>query len=153
MCVLGHEVGFDSLPPLGLSLDFPGGNTGVGCSFLLQAYLPDPGVEPLSPPSPALAGGFFTTEPPGKRGYPQHHLLSKPPLLAPVLLLPPLTLSLKFPLGTLYFLPPRNDQLAATPLPAVGLPSRREDQRPCVFLKVPGKQGGGRWYPLRNVQF
>ena len=28
--------------------------------------LPDPGVEPMSPASPALAGGFFTTEPPGK---------------------------------------------------------------------------------------
>ena len=25
--------------------------------------LPDPGIEPMSP---ALAGGFFTTEPPGK---------------------------------------------------------------------------------------
>ena len=28
--------------------------------------LPDPGIEPASPVSPALAGGFFTTEPPGK---------------------------------------------------------------------------------------
>ena len=28
--------------------------------------LPDPGVEPASPVSPALAGGFFTAEPPGK---------------------------------------------------------------------------------------
>ena len=27
--------------------------------------LPDPGMEPTSPASPALAGGFFTTEPPG----------------------------------------------------------------------------------------
>ena len=27
--------------------------------------LPDPGVESASPTSPALAGGFFTTEPPG----------------------------------------------------------------------------------------
>ena len=25
-----------------------------------------PGIEPMSPVSPALAGGFFTTEPPGK---------------------------------------------------------------------------------------
>ena len=33
--------------------------TGVGC-------LPDPGIEPTSPVSPKLAGGFFTTEPPGK---------------------------------------------------------------------------------------
>ena len=29
--------------------------------------LPDPGIEPMSP---ALAGGFFTTEPPGKPNLP-----------------------------------------------------------------------------------
>ena len=28
--------------------------------------LPNPGLEPASPVSPALAGRFFTTEPPGK---------------------------------------------------------------------------------------
>ena len=28
--------------------------------------LPDPGIKPTSPASPALAGGFFTTEPAGK---------------------------------------------------------------------------------------
>ena len=28
--------------------------------------LPDPGIEPKSLASPALAGRFFTTEPPGK---------------------------------------------------------------------------------------
>ena len=28
--------------------------------------LPDPGIEPTSPASPAVAGRFFTTEPPGK---------------------------------------------------------------------------------------
>ena len=27
--------------------------------------LPDPGIEPMSPVSPALAGGFFATAPPG----------------------------------------------------------------------------------------
>ena len=27
--------------------------------------LPNPGIEPASPVSPALAGRFFTTEPPG----------------------------------------------------------------------------------------
>ena len=41
--------------------DFPGKNTGVGCHFLLPRDLPYPGIEPMSP---ALAGGFFTTEPP-----------------------------------------------------------------------------------------
>ena len=28
--------------------------------------LPNPGIKPMSPAAPALAGGFFTTEPPGK---------------------------------------------------------------------------------------
>ena len=31
----------------------------------LPGDLPDPGIEPTSPASPALAGGFFTTEPSG----------------------------------------------------------------------------------------
>ena len=35
----------------------------MGSHFLLQGDLPDSGIEPESP---ALAGGFFTTEPPGK---------------------------------------------------------------------------------------
>ena len=29
-------------------------------------HLPDPGIKPKFPASPTLAGGFFTTEPPGK---------------------------------------------------------------------------------------
>ena len=44
-------------------MDFPGNNTGVGCHFLLQGFFLNPGIEPTSP---ALAGGFFTAEPPGK---------------------------------------------------------------------------------------
>ena len=28
--------------------------------------LPDPGIKPVSPAAPVLAGGFFITEPPGK---------------------------------------------------------------------------------------
>ena len=47
------------------------------CGFPRQEYwsrlllpspgdLPDPGIEPTSPVSPALACGFFTPEPPGK---------------------------------------------------------------------------------------
>ena len=43
--------------------DSLGKNTGVGCHAFLQGNLPDPGVEP---PFPALAGRFFTTEPPAK---------------------------------------------------------------------------------------
>ena len=44
--------------------DFPGKNTGVGGYFLLQGIFLTQG---LNPSSPALAGGFFTTEPPGKK--------------------------------------------------------------------------------------
>ena len=59
------QVVSDSLWPRGLQpiwlrcpWDFPGKNTGVGCHFLLQ------GSPPNSLTSPALAGGFFITEPP-----------------------------------------------------------------------------------------
>ena len=33
---------------------FPGKNTGMGCHFLLQGILPDPGIESMSPVSLAL---------------------------------------------------------------------------------------------------
>ena len=36
--------------------------------------LPNPGTEPMSPASPALAGRFFTTEPPGKPPYKYIHI-------------------------------------------------------------------------------
>ena len=34
--------------------------------FRTLGVLPDPGIEAASLTSPALTGGFFTTEPPGK---------------------------------------------------------------------------------------
>ena len=37
-----------------------------GLPFSPPGDLPNPGIEPMSPVSPALAGGFFTTLPPGK---------------------------------------------------------------------------------------
>ena len=40
--------------------DSPGKHNWVGCRALLQGLSPDPGVEPLSLLSPALAGAFFT---------------------------------------------------------------------------------------------
>ena len=43
--------------------DFPGKNTGVGCHALLQGNLPNSGIKTTST---ALAGGLFTTEPPGE---------------------------------------------------------------------------------------
>ena len=33
----------------------------MGCHDLLQGNLPNPGIEPVSLTSPALAGGFLTT--------------------------------------------------------------------------------------------
>ena len=39
-----------------------------GLPFPSPGDLLDPGIEPTSPVSPALAGEFFTTEPPGKLG-------------------------------------------------------------------------------------
>ena len=41
--------------------------------FLAPGDLPDPRIKPMSPESPALAGGIFTTEPPGKAGNQMSH--------------------------------------------------------------------------------
>ena len=66
--VFSRSVMSDSLRPNGLKptrllcpWDFPGKKTGLGCYALLQGDLPDPRIEPESPVSPALAGGFFST--------------------------------------------------------------------------------------------
>ena len=63
----------DSLQPHGLQparllcpWDCPGKNTGVIMPFPPPGDLPNPGIEPESLASHALAGGFFTAEPPGK---------------------------------------------------------------------------------------
>ena len=61
---------------------FPGKNTGVGCHFLLHGTFP-PGIEPTSPVSPMLAGGFFTVEPPGKPLYTVLCLTHSCPTLRP----------------------------------------------------------------------
>ena len=47
---------------ISLYKETPGKNTGMSCHFVPQA-LPDPGIEPVSPEFPGLAGRFFTTEP------------------------------------------------------------------------------------------
>ena len=47
-------------------MGFPRQEYWSGLPVLSPGDLPDPGIEPESPKSPALAGGFFTTEPPGK---------------------------------------------------------------------------------------
>ena len=50
-----------SLPGYSVYGIFPGKNAGVGHHFLFQGNLPDPGIEPVTLASPALAGGFFIT--------------------------------------------------------------------------------------------
>ena len=45
-----------------------------GLPFPPPGGLPDPGIESESPVSPALAGGFFTTEPPGKPYNWEYHI-------------------------------------------------------------------------------
>ena len=42
--------------------DSPGKNTRVGCHFPSPGDLPNPGMEPMSLMSPALASRFFTTD-------------------------------------------------------------------------------------------
>ena len=49
-----------------VSMGFPGQYYWSGLAFSPPGDLPNAGIEPESPASPALAGGFFTTEPPGK---------------------------------------------------------------------------------------
>ena len=49
-----------------LSMGFPRQEYLSGLPFPSPGDLPHPGTEPASPKSPALADGFFTTEPPGK---------------------------------------------------------------------------------------
>ena len=46
--------------------NFPGKNTGEGYHYPSPGDLPDPGIKPASLESPALAGRFCTTEPPGE---------------------------------------------------------------------------------------
>ena len=48
-----------------LSIGFSRQEYWSGLPFPSPGDLPDPGMEPVSPP-PALAGGFLTTGPPGK---------------------------------------------------------------------------------------
>ena len=50
------------LPGFSVHVIFPGKNTGAGCHSSSRGFS-DPGIEPASL---ALAGGLFTTEPPGK---------------------------------------------------------------------------------------
>ena len=50
----------------GLAMEFSRQQYWNGLPFPTPGDLPNPAIEPASPVSPALAGGFFTTMPPGK---------------------------------------------------------------------------------------
>ena len=51
----------DSPPQAPLSMGFSRQKHWSGLPSPFLGELPDPGIEPVSPASPALAGGFFTT--------------------------------------------------------------------------------------------
>ena len=68
MCnVLSHSVVSNSLqtmdcsPPGSSAIESSGQENWSGLPFPSPGDLPDPGIEPGSPTSPTLAGGFFTT--------------------------------------------------------------------------------------------
>ena len=70
VCVHARSIMSDSFETLWtvacqapLSMEFSRPEYWRGLPFPSPGDLPDPGIEPKSP---ALAGGFFTTEPPGK---------------------------------------------------------------------------------------
>ena len=70
-CVLNHLIVSYSSRPHGacqapLSLEFSRQEYWSGLPFPTPGDLPNPGIKPASLASPALAGGFFTTVPPGK---------------------------------------------------------------------------------------
>ena len=57
-----------------LSMEFSRQEYSSGLPFPTPGDLPDPGIKQVSPVSPALAGGFFTTVPPGKPTWNSFHL-------------------------------------------------------------------------------
>ena len=56
----------DCSPQAPLSVGFFRQEYWSGLPFPTPGDLPNPGMEPVSLATPALAGGFFATEPPGK---------------------------------------------------------------------------------------
>ena len=63
-----------------LSMGFPRQEYWSGLPFPSSGDLPDPKIEPVSPVSPALAGGLLTTEPPEKPPKTTLYLDKKKPL-------------------------------------------------------------------------
>ena len=57
-----HSLAHQAPPSMGFSRQ----EYWSGLPFRPPGDLLHPGIEPMSPVAPALAGGFYTTEPPGK---------------------------------------------------------------------------------------
>ena len=75
VCVLSHSAASSSLQPhvahkAPLPVRFSRQDDWSGLPFPLPGDLPDLGIEPTSLVSPALAGGFFNTVPPGSSQLP-----------------------------------------------------------------------------------
>ena len=73
-CVCSVAVSDSSVTPWtvahqALFMKFPRQEYWNGLPHPPLGGLPNPGIEPMSPGSPALAGRFFTTELPGKPMY------------------------------------------------------------------------------------
>ena len=71
VCAQSHPILCDSMDvahQASLSMGFSRQEYWSGLPFPPPGDLSDPGTEPTFPASPALAGGFFTTEPPEKPG-------------------------------------------------------------------------------------
>ena len=69
--ILCHEQNltpylFSSIFIFNMSTGLPKKEHWCGLPFPPPGNLPDSGIKPTSPVPPALAGGFFTTEPSGK---------------------------------------------------------------------------------------
>ena len=74
----------NSLRPYGLQptrllcpWDCPDQSTWLSCPFRLLGDLPNPGIQPVSLAFLALAGGFFTTDPPGKSPWPTYQMIAR----------------------------------------------------------------------------
>ena len=66
LCLTLFEIPWTIACQAPLSMEFPRQEYWSGSPFPSPGYLPDAGIEPGSPVSPALTGGFFTAVLPGK---------------------------------------------------------------------------------------
>ena len=77
-CVISNSCSPMDCSPQGSSvLGFSRQEYWSGLSFPPPGDLPDPGIEPVASASPALAGGLFTTVPPGKPITLKHVIINK----------------------------------------------------------------------------